>query len=90
MEHTPFPEGEARLRVIFTARPADDEEPKSAPDAHTLGARWVTLAELDGLPLRGEEVRELFAYLEAGGAVLPLSAVVVRETPLTPGGGSGP
>jgi phosphatase NudJ len=82
VEHTPSPEGEARLRVIFVARPADDAPPKSAPDAHTLGARWVTTEELATLPLRGEEVLDIFRYLERGGPVHPLSLLVVRNTPL--------
>src|SRR5580700_9630768 len=67
VEHTPAPEGTARCRVIFLARPKDATPPKSVADSESLEARWVTLDELDRLPLRGEEVRELFSYVARGG-----------------------
>jgi phosphatase NudJ len=73
VEHTPTPEGTARVRVIFVARPADRTPPKSLPDSESLEARWVTLSELSSLPLRGSEVRELFQHVASGGTVHPLS-----------------
>ena len=73
VEHTPSPEGTARVRVIFVARPADRTPPKSVPDSESLEARWVTLSELSALPRRGSEVRELFRHVAEGGAVHPLS-----------------
>jgi phosphatase NudJ len=74
MEHTPGPD-HTRVRAIFLARPADDTPPRTSPNAERLGAAWVTLAELDALPLRGTEVRELFTYVAGGGAVYPLSLI---------------
>ena len=72
IEHTPSRDG-ARMRVLFVAHPIDDRPPKSVPDDESLGAAWVTLDELDSYPLRGDEVRELFAHVAAGGAVFPLA-----------------
>ena len=82
IEHTPRPDGTARMRVIFVAHPVDDTPPKAEPDADTLGAAWVTLDELARLPLRGAEVRELFSYVARGGAVHPLDLLVREGVPL--------
>lgn len=71
----------ARMRVIFLAEPLDDAPPKSVPDAESLGAAWVKLADLGKYPLRGKDVRELLAFLQAGGPVFPLSAFVVEGSP---------
>src|SRR3954451_1511266 len=65
VQHTPSSIG-ARVRVVFLARPADDTPPRDVPSAHSLGAAWVTLRELERLPLRGEEVREWFEAVAAG------------------------
>lgn len=62
----------ARMRVVFVARPVDDHPPKAVPDGESLGAAWVTLAELDRLPLRAAEVRELFEHVAHGGPIYPL------------------
>jgi phosphatase NudJ len=78
IEHSAFADG-ARMRVVFAAHPADDRPPKSEPDDESLGAAWVTLAELDQLRLRGDEVREVFAHVAAGGTIYPL-AVLGTET----------
>jgi len=80
VEHSPFADG-ARMRVLFTAHPADDRPPKSEPDEESLGAAWVTLAELDRLPLRGDEVRELFELVARGGTVCPLAVLGVEGAP---------
>lgn len=77
VEHTPSPDG-ARMRVFVVARPIDDTPPKSAPDEHSLEARWVTLDELDALPLRGDEVRAVFRYVASGGAVHPMSVLTAE------------
>lgn len=61
VEHTVLESGGARVRVVFSARPADDREPKSVPDEHTLRAGWFTAADAAGLPLRAEEVTGLLA-----------------------------
>jgi phosphatase NudJ len=71
LEHSPSPAG-SRLRVVFLAEPIDDTAPKSIPDAESLGAAWVSLMELEQYPLRSDEVREMFAYVAAGGTVYPL------------------
>ncbi len=80
VEHTPTPQG-ARVRAFVVARPADDGLPKQTPDEHSLEARWVTLEELDALPLRGDEVRDVFRYVAEGGAVLPLSSLTFEGAP---------
>jgi ADP-ribose pyrophosphatase YjhB (NUDIX family) len=80
VEHSPLPDGSARCRVIFVARPADDAEPRATDDS--LGAAWVTLDDLDRLELRGDEVRDLFHYVAGGGAIHPLSLLTVEGTPL--------
>ena len=73
VEHTCLPDGSVRFRVIFLARPSTSAPPKSHPDDDTLGARWVTLEELEALPLRGEEVRSLFEVVSRGEPVFPLT-----------------
>jgi phosphatase NudJ len=78
IEHTPLPEGTARLRLVLTAVADGDADPKQRPDDDSLAAAWVTLAELDTLSLRGDEVRELFTYVANGGATYPLS-ILSRE-----------
>jgi phosphatase NudJ len=79
LEHSP---DAGRMRAIFVAHPIDDRPPKSTPDDESLGATWVSLAELDRFALRGEEVRELFAYVEAGAPVYPLAMLVPEGAPL--------
>lgn len=77
VEHTPSLEG-ARLRVVFLAEPEDDTPPKQVPDEESLEARWVTLEELERLPLRGPGVVRLFRSVAAGAPVFPL-ALLGRE-----------
>ena len=81
VEHTPMAGGKARVRAVLTAVAVDDTEIKQRPDRESLGAAWVTLEELDRLPLRSEEVRELFNYLASGGQTHPLSVLSVEGTP---------
>jgi phosphatase NudJ len=71
VQHTPSGAG-ARLRVIYLARPADDTPPRATPNEHALEARFVTLAELDALPLRGPEVRAIFEWVAGGAPVAPM------------------
>jgi 8-oxo-dGTP pyrophosphatase MutT (NUDIX family) len=78
IEHTPLPVGTARLRIVLTAVPDSEAELKQRPDDDSLAAAWVTLAELDTLSLRGDEVRELFTYVANGGPTYPLS-ILSRE-----------
>jgi 8-oxo-dGTP pyrophosphatase MutT (NUDIX family) len=73
IQHTAFPEGTARLRVVYSARPADDRPPKSQPDAESLGAAWVRLQDLDRLSLRaGTDLTGLFERVAHGGPIYPL------------------
>ena len=79
VEHTPRADGSARLRVFFLAHPIDDTPPKSVPDQESLGAAWLRLDELDGLTLRGTEVRQVLEWLEAGGQALPLGVLCTEN-----------
>lgn len=72
VEHTPTHRGN-RIRFLFTAEPAGDPTPKSKADHESLGAGWYTLDQIRELPLRGDDVIDLFEYLENGGAVASLS-----------------
>lgn len=80
IEHSPAPDG-ARMRVFFVAHPKDDRPPKQIPDEHSLEARWVTLAEIDRLPLRGAEVRAVCRHVAAGGPVAPLQLLCAEAAP---------
>ncbi|MBL4845026.1 MAG: NUDIX hydrolase [Planctomycetes bacterium] len=81
VEHSPSAPG-ARVRVIYSARPIDDTPPKSEPDDESLEAAWVTLADLDQLPLRGAEVKRLLTEVAAGAPVYPLSLIAREGMPL--------
>jgi phosphatase NudJ len=81
VEHTPRPDGTARLRVFVAAHPIDDRPPKSVADDESLCAAWVTLDELERLDLRGDEVRAAFEYLSRGGAVHPLALLTDEGSP---------
>jgi phosphatase NudJ len=72
IEHSVAEDG-ARLRVVFAAHPVNDRAPKQVPDAESLGAAWVALDEIGRYPLRGEEVRALFAYVAAGAPIYPMA-----------------
>jgi phosphatase NudJ len=81
VEHSPDPGGNARLRVVFAARPADDTAPKSVPDAESLRAVWAGLDELSYYPLRGDEVLAMCEYAARGGPVYPLSLLQREGAP---------
>lgn len=80
VEHSPSAEG-SRIRAVFVAEPVDDTPPKSVPDEESLEAAWVTLDELNQYSLRGSEVKELFAYVAAGGPVYPVSLIQPEGMP---------
>jgi ADP-ribose pyrophosphatase YjhB (NUDIX family) len=80
IEHSPRPD-HARVRVVYLARPAGSPEPKRVADEHSLGAAWVTLDELDRLPLRGEDVRETLQAVARGAPVYPRSLVTSEGMP---------
>lgn len=83
IEHSPSPSG-ARMRVVFVGHPADDRPPKQVPDDESLGAAWATVGELAQYPLRGGEVYDLFAHVEAGAPVYPLALLTHEGAPLVP------
>lgn len=80
-ECSPTMEG-LRLRVVFTAEPADDTPPKRAPDEHSLEAGWFSLEELAALPLRGPDVRDYLEHVAHGGMVMPLAALGDERIPI--------
>ena len=84
VEHSVFPAyqgvGFSRQRVVFFAEPVDPTAPlKGLPgDKESLRAEWMTLAQLralDAKSLRGSELLNWAAYLEAGGHVWPLGVM---------------
>ncbi|MDB5308222.1 MAG: nudJ [Gemmataceae bacterium] len=85
VEHTASLRG-ARVRVIYLAEPTAATPPKTVPDQESLGAEWVRPGDLGAYPLRGDEVRELIEYLEAGGAVYPADLIQPEGMPFRPGG----
>jgi hypothetical protein len=75
-----MPEGGARCRVFYLARPVDGAVPKSTPDEHSLEARWVHPGALAAYPPRGQEVATIIAAVTAGVPVAPLSVLVPEGT----------
>jgi phosphatase NudJ len=88
VEHSPLGV-DARMRVIFLARPAGDAPPKREPDENSLEARWVTVQELSALPLRGDDVARLFEDVLAGAQVFPLRLLGPEGEPLLQRGAAG-
>jgi len=80
IEHTPQPDQSCRVRVFFLASPIDDTSPITAPNAHALEAGWFSLDELRRLPLRGPEVEQVCAHVEAGGPVYPMVLLQTEGT----------
>lgn len=74
LEHRPY-EGGARLRAFFVARPRPGAEPRTSPNEHSLGARFVTLTEARALPLRDPEALRLCELVSAGAPILPIEAI---------------
>ena len=68
-----------RLRVFFAATVVDQSTaPKGFADEHSLGAAWLTIAELEQRVLRGDEVIDALAAVQAGAPIHPL-AVLIEE-----------
>ncbi len=81
IEHTVMPKGKVRVRVIFVARPQDSTPPKSKPDDYTLGAGWYSVKDLEELSLRGDEVRQILRYMQAGPPIYPLELLSFEGAP---------
>ena len=84
IEHLPNIDGMTRMRVIFTANPQDNTPPKNHPDEHSLKAAWVTLTEMKSLPLRGDEIFDLFHYVANDGPIYPLKLLTHEGAPFLP------
>jgi phosphatase NudJ len=80
LEHRPLGTS-ARVRAFFLARPVAGSTPRTTPNEHSLGARFVTRDEARQLPLRGDEVMAILDYAAGAPALLPMSMVVVEGTP---------
>ena len=90
IEHTLQTEEDARMRVIFFARPKDCAASlKSKPDHKSQGAAWLSLAELRTLAaapscaapserLRSQELLEWGGYVDGGGMPRPTTLLVTR------------
>lgn len=81
IEHTPTIRGNARVRAVLLARPASDAPPKSVPDTESLGARWVRVGDLGGMPMRGSEVEAIFRYVSSGPLIVPVSLITTEGAP---------
>ena len=80
VEHSPKPSS-ARVRMVFLGAPIDNTPPKSVADEQSLGASWVSIPELDHLPLRGNDVREMFEYIAQGGPIYPVEMLQPEGMP---------
>lgn len=81
VEHTPLLETPSQLRVFFLANPVGPLATKQVPDNESLRAEWVALKDLFNYPLRDEEVREILAYVDAGGIAYPLTLLQSKRSP---------
>jgi phosphatase NudJ len=82
VEHSPSPRG-TRVRLIVSAKPADDTPPKSQADGESLEAGWFTVEEMRRLPLRGPDVLKIFSHVESGGAIMPMVFLTAEGAPFS-------
>lgn len=75
-----------RLRAVFYGEPAGDTPPKSVADEHTLQAKWFSLDEIAGLPLRGADAAQLAEYVANGKTIHPLEIFGQEGSPYGVGG----
>lgn len=71
----------ARIRAVFVGEPEGDTTTKAVADEESLGARWITLAELGNYQLRNPAVEQLLRYVAAGAPVYPLAILQERDAP---------
>jgi len=81
IEHTPYWDGSTRVRVILTAIPTGVALPKSIPDEESVKADWFTIEQIDRIPLRGDEVKDILRHVHQGGMIYPLTLIVPESTP---------
>lgn len=79
IDHTPFPENVARVRVYLVAHPTEGTTPKSVPDDNSLQAAWFTLEQMKELQLRGEEAYLLCKYVAMDAPLYPLEVLGVDD-----------
>jgi 8-oxo-dGTP pyrophosphatase MutT (NUDIX family) len=70
-EWSPLAPPRAKLRFVFAGFPALLTSPKTRPDGHSRGARWVRKEELGGMPLRHPEVIAWIDRFERAETLLP-------------------
>lgn len=83
VEQSPSFDGTARLRVLFAGSPADNETPRTVPNEFSLGAAWMTIEEMESVPMRSPGVRDTAVSVLAGGPVYPLSLLRAEGDPWT-------
>lgn len=82
VDYRPVGDGSvSRARVVYVARPKNDDEPRTEPNKDTLGAKWASIEELQELPLRSAEVIKLARYVNEGGVIYPLAVLGPRTAP---------
>ncbi|HEY9701457.1 MAG TPA: NUDIX hydrolase [Allocoleopsis sp.] len=82
IEHSSSQSGYARMRIIYKARPQNDNStPKNIPDNESLKAEWVSLNDLANYSLRGDDVTNLLNYVDQGAEVYPLDLIKLEGLP---------
>ncbi len=80
IEHLPSPTS-MRVRLILAAEQVGHAPPKSVPDDESLRAGWFTLEEMRHMPLRGEEMLDLFEHVKAGALMAPVEFIAFEGAP---------
>ncbi len=75
VEYTADGTGGARMRVIFSAEPENEDAcfPKTLPDYESAGAAWVALEDISNLHLRGGEPVKWCPLVARGELGAPMS-----------------
>lgn len=80
VQHAPRPGGQ-RLRVIFTAHPADDTPPQDGARRRVPRGPLVYVGRMEQLSLRGDEVSAWCRYVAEGGSIYPLGLLTPETAP---------